>query len=159
MQPLTGATIVSGVGDGAAPPPGVPPAPGHICVLDHEVPWVRVGDELFREVSRLNAVVDELLEGPGAQDPNQLDGAERRALGVYAAAAWTLGEDDRAPMARAQILVSGHAIRDEIALADPRMRNRDPGWQYALGVLDWLFWITGATESLRYPGFAVDTAA
>ena len=159
MGPQLESLIAQDVGDGSAPEPGTPPVPGRICVLDGGVPWVRVKSELVREMDRLAAVMREILDGPAGRREDELDGAEQRVMGIWAAAEWTLGADDRSPMHRRHQLVSGQAIIDELAVAEPRMIDRAGGWQYALGVIDWLMWITGARETIAYPGFAVGKPA
>jgi hypothetical protein len=47
--------------------------------------------------------------------------------------------------------VTGRAIRWQLAAAKDLMVSRREGWELALGVVQWLLWITsGSEKSLRY---------
>ena len=34
---------------------------------------------------------------------------------------------------------------------DPSSADPDDGWEYALGALSWLLWVTGASDHMSYP--------
>jgi hypothetical protein len=144
--------IAPDVGDGRPPAAGASAVPGHVCVLDGGVPWVRVKVELDREWQRVNALAGEILDRRG---DSALDGVEECVIGALAAARWTLGATQQAPMARAPLPVTGAAIKAELATARRVMEARGPRWAGATGVVHWLLWITGGSEEMPYPGFDV----
>jgi hypothetical protein len=71
---------------------------------------------------------------------------ERHAMGVYAAALWTLSGTAEVPMGGSESPVTGPAVRQQLAEAEDLMVSRLEGWEFALGIVQWLLWITGGSE-------------
>lgn len=143
--------ITADVGDGRPPSPHESAVPGRVCVLDGSVPWTRVKAELDLEWDRVNALATQIIDRRGTE--GALDGREEFVIGALAAARWTLGAVDAAPMTRRARPVNGEAIMSELAEAQRVMAARGRRWAGAAGVLHWLLWITGASEAVEYPGF------
>jgi hypothetical protein len=76
---------------------------------------------------------------------------ERHAMGAYLSALWTLGGTPEVPLGGAESPVTGQAIRWQLAAAEELMVSRREGREFALGVVQWLLWITsGSEQPLRY---------
>ncbi len=152
--PGGGGFFDSGVPRCLGEPPALLPGSaiaGQVGVLDGGVPWPRLASELDEQWDRLLIRLAEAL-GAGDRPVEAMDGAGRFVLGVWTAAAWTLGHSPAAPISRADRAVTGPAIQEELAAAGQLVVGRRPYWEWATGVLEWLLWITGARETLRYPG-------
>jgi hypothetical protein len=132
--------------------PGKRAAPGVITVLDGGVPWVREQAELDFEWDRITrAAVSLLVDGQFVYE--RIDGGGLALLGVMAAARWSTGRIDTAPMTNQAETVTGASIRRQLALAEARMVARGEDWEHATGVVTWLLWVTGVREDLVFPGW------
>jgi hypothetical protein len=125
-----------------------PPIGGPTVLLDTDVPWPRTPPEIEREWQRAATyVVDIDPEQPWAE----LTGLERRSYGAWRTALWCRGQVDTSPVRGIAGPVTGQGIRDELVVAEAVMEGRGDGWEYALGALMWLLWVTGASDHMPYP--------
>lgn len=139
----------AGEEDPRGPRPAVVAELGRRGVLDDGVPWPRELFELADEWERVCRVLGLTLAAAKAGRPAEdLQQRERRALGVDAAARWTLGLSPLAPLNGEPAWVTGAAIRRELAIADAVIPARAPGWEFATGVVGWLLWVTGAEDKM-----------
>ena len=135
------------IGDVTPPPEGVSAVAGRVCVLDAGVPWLRTGVELEREWARLRPVVEPIFARvDAAPDAASFAPGERHAMGAYMSALWTLGGTAEVPLGGVESPVTGRAIRWQLAAAEDLMVSRCEGWEFALGVVQWLLWITSGSE-------------
>ena len=125
---------------------------GPACVLDSGVPWMRTGEELDREWARLRPQMALVYAKVAAwSDDSSFTPGERHAMGVYAAAVWTLGVTTEIPMGGSESPVTGQSIRRQLAEAEALMVSRRPEWEFGLGIVQWLLWITsGSEEPMSY---------
>lgn len=140
------------IGDVTPPPEGASAMAGRVCVLDTGVPWLRTGAELEREWARLRPVVEPIYaKVNAAPETASFTPGERHAMGAYLSALWTLGGSAEVPLGGAESPVTGRAIRWQLSAAEELMVSRREGWEFALGVTQWLLWITSGSEKpLRY---------
>lgn len=124
---------------------------GQVGVLDSGVPWLRFAGELDEQWDRLLALLADAVGDEGLP-VEAMDGRDRFVLGAWTAASWTLGHTAVAPVSRRERPVTGQAIREELAAAEQLVTGRRLYWDWATGVLEWLLWITGARETMTYPG-------
>lgn len=140
------------IGDVTPPAEGASAVAGRVCVLDTGVPWLRTGVELEREWARLGPIVEPIFaKVAAAPDGASFTPGERHAMGAYMSALWTLGGTAEVPLGGVESPVTGRAIRWQLSEAERLMVSRCEGWEFALGVVQWLLWITSGSEKpLRY---------
>jgi hypothetical protein len=135
------------IGDGTPVAEGTSAVAGRVCFLDTGVPWLRTGAELEREWKRLRPVIEPVFTKVRiAPDTASFTSGERHTMGSYATAMWTLGGTTEVPLGRAESPVTGRAIRQQLATAHDTVESRCEGWEFALGVMQWLLWITSGSE-------------
>jgi hypothetical protein len=148
----TGISVTAGEAWQIPGPGEIVAVPGTIMTLDQGVPWIRTGEELDHEWNRLSRHATLL---PARQDVGDdgLTGGLKALLGVLGTARWCLGRDSMTPISDRRALVTGAAIKAELARAEAVMNSRQGSWEYATGVVMWLLWVTGAVEETIYLGW------
>jgi len=117
-----------------------------------EVAWEQSGlrplPELAAAWPGILATID-ALEIDGRTPFEGLTPRVRYLLGVHAAAAWTLGATQRAPMSWQDRVVAYDTIADEQATAGHVARTLRGGSQdYARGVARWMYFLLGFVDDL-----------
>jgi len=111
-------------------------------------PWSRLWPEVKGELGRLGRVMGVLVEArqEGEVIPVEVWGFTR---GVHRAAAWTLGVTDVMPLEVGQGRVTPVAIKAVYGAAMAAIGS--PAEWDAAGVVEWLAWLDGETETIPYP--------
>lgn len=126
-------------------PGGLPPVPAPV------VDSPRSDEELAREWLLLQVLVGVMTDRP-ERPFEDLAGWELCALGVEAAALWTLGRTEVAPATRrAAVRASLREVATELEVATRSTNAGGPAWEFACGVVAWLVWLLGGGgETVQY---------
>lgn len=112
-------------------------------------PWVRSPQEIEDQVGILGALLYEMVS-KGDREVDQLSYGERYAIGVRAAAQWTLGESEVSPLTAQTAAPSAGRVGSELDAASWLVANRGTGHEMAAGVRAWLAWMTGKTDRMVF---------
>ena len=116
------------------------------------VGWPHSRADLEREWAVVQAHINLITLVPGRL-MSDLNGAEHAELGVWAAAAWTLGEVGAGPMTRVEQDLTWAQVQNETDLAEVLSRMHGEQWEYATGALCWLRWVVGDAPTVVHPGW------
>lgn len=111
--------------------------------------WVRSRQEIEDNLDILGALVDGMKASPD-RTAADLTYAERYTLGIRAAARWSLGVVDQAPLTGVDAPADVERVAGEIAVADFLVAGGGAASGPAAGVRAWLTWLTGASPRLEF---------
>ena len=115
------------------------------------VAWPRPAEVLFAGFDR---VAERAAASTRAQGGRRRDLAadELALVGAWSAGAWTLGQNSKAPMSRAERPLTWEMVWLESDTALSISTVQLVGWEYAIGVNRWMRWIQGEVPQLWLPG-------
>lgn len=117
-------------------------------------PWEHCDEsEIAAELARLGRYVALVRKAGVDCALEELTAVEAYVHGAAAAALWTVGLVDRAPLRTGPLVVSDRAVAEQFALAEQLGADTDRlRCNFASGVAAWLSWLTGQWPCMEYPG-------
>ena len=119
--------------------------------LNPDGPWARQPEQIRVELLTAVERLRQLRARPMSERMADAMVSESFAVGVFAAARWTLGLMAERPMDGVVARVCDVEVNGQLRHARRVFDCEGAGWDMAYGVLAWLQWLTGGLDEITYP--------